>query len=156
MNKKGFTYIEMVCVLAVITVLVVITLYFLHPKFSYAKRTTFLNQANTITKAAINKYTNDSSDADDEYPDDVYKHTDVNDPHLGKICYSLSSLKDKYLKKLGDSYQGSVEICTLTNCEYKTKLWLSNDEYYIDGVIDHIDKKDLTNKVFGINHCGNN
>ena len=35
-----------------------------------------------------------------------------------------------------------------------TKVWLSNDKYYIDGVADNVKKSDLTNNVLGINRCG--
>lgn len=155
MNKHGFTYVEMVCALIVITILVSVSLYFIHPKFSYAKKKSFINQANIVVNAAINKYTSDSSDDDDGYPDDLYEHNELDDKYFGKVCYSLKSLKDKYLKKIDSKYQGSVEICYLSTCSYKTKLWLSNDEYYVDGVKGEISRKNLTSNVLGINHCGN-
>ena len=155
MKSNAFTYIEMVAALTVIVILVSITLYFVHPNLSYAKKTTFIDQANGIIKAAINKYTADSQDDDAGYPDDIYVHGIKDDKFEGRVCYNLKSLKGKYVNKLNDKFQGSIEICTSSKCDYKTKLWLSNDEYYIDGVKDNVHKKDLSNHVFGINHCGN-
>lgn len=155
MKNNAFSYVEMVCALIVITGLVTLSLYFLRPKFSKAKKDTFINQANTIAKAAISKYIADSNDDESIYPDDLYNHETGNDEYFGKVCYSLESLKDKYLKKVVDEYQGSVEVCTLSTCDYKTKIWLSNDEYYLDGIKDNVNRKDLTKSVFGINHCGN-
>ena len=156
MRNNAFTYIEMVAALTVIVVLVSITLYFVHPNLSYAQKTTFINQANNIVKAAINKYTEDSQDEDDGYPDDIYVHDKKDDKFEGRVCYNLKSLKSKYINKLSDRFQGSIEICTSSKCDYKTRLWLSNDEYYIDGVKDSIHRNNLSNHVFGINHCGNN
>lgn len=154
MKNKGFTYIEMVCALAVIVLLVSFTLYFIHPKFSWAKKNTFINQANNIVKAAINKYTSDANDDDEGIPDDVFIHNQINDEYFGRVCYSLKSLKGKYIDKLDKSFQGSVEICNLSTCGYKTKIWLSNDKYYLDGASDSISKKDLSGNVLGINRCG--
>lgn len=154
MNNKGLSYIEMVCAIAIIAVLIMIFLIFVKPKLSSAKKDTFINQANTIVKAAINKYTSESNDDEDIYPDDIYLHNKENDLYLGKVCYTLKSLKGKYLEKLDSSFQGSIEICTLSTCKYHTKLWLSNDEYYVDGVKDEITKHDLTKNVLGINRCG--
>ena len=154
MNNKGLSYIEMVCSLIIIVILVCLTLWFVKPKLLKSKKSAFINQANTIAKAAITKYTNDNNDDEDGYPDDIYYHTKDNDEYFGRVCYSLKSLKGKYVKKIDDKFQGSVEICTLSSCEYKTKVWLSNDKYYIDGVADNVKKSDLTNNVLGINRCG--
>lgn len=156
MNNRGFSYVEMVCAIIVIVILVCVSLYFIHPKFLYARENTFLSQANNIVKAAINKYTNDSQEDSDIYPDDLYPHDIVNDEYRGRVCYSLKSLKGKYIEKIDDSFQGSVEICTSSNCKYKTKIWLSNDKFFIDGAQDNVTKKQLVKHVLGINHCGNN
>ena len=154
MNKKGLTYVEMVCSLIIIVILVTITLWFIKPKLFTSKKSTFINQANNIVKAAISKYTNDGNDDEEGYPDDLYPHKKNNDEYFGRVCYSLKSLKGKYVKKISDSFQGSVEICSLSTCSYKTKIWLSNDKYYIDGVEDNVEKSNLTNRVLGINRCG--
>ena len=154
MNKKGFTYIEMVCVLIVITVIVSVLIHLIHPKFLYAKESSFINEANNIVKAAINKYTADTNDVEDLYPGDIYHHKKNNDEYFGKVCYNIKSLEGKYLKKLSDSLQGSVEICTLSSCKNKTKIWLSNDKFYLAGAEGNVSKNDLTKHVLGINRCG--
>lgn len=154
MNNKGFSYIEMVCALIVITIIVAIIIHLLHPKFIYAKESTFINQANALVKAAINKYTSDSNETDTIYPDDIYKHNLDNDEFIGRVCYNIKSLKGKYIEKLSSKYQGSIEICTLNTCKHKTKIWLSNDKYFISGATDSVSKKDLTKHVLGINRCG--
>lgn len=154
MNKKGFSHIEMACSILVISIVVAVIIHLVHPKFLYAKESTFINQANNIVKAAINKYTSDSNDAEDIYPDDIYNHLGNDDEHIGKICYNIKSLKGKYVEKLDDSFQGSVEICTLSSCKEKTKIWLSNDKFFLDGVEGLVTKKNLSKHVLGINRCG--
>ena len=154
MSKKGFSHIEMVCSILVITIIVVIIIHLIHPKFLYAKESTFIGQANNIVKAAINKYTADSNDSDDVYPDDIYDHLGITDEHLGRICYNIKSLKGKYIEKLDKSFQGSVEICTLSTCKEKTKIWLSNDKYFLAGAEGNVTKNDLSKHVLGINRCG--
>lgn len=154
MNKKGFSHIEMACSILVISIVVAVIIHLVHPKFLYAKESTFINQANNIVKAAINKYTSDSNDAEDIYPDDIYNHLENDDEHIGKICYNIKSLKGKYVEKLDDSFQGSVEICTLSSCKEKTKIWLSNDKFFLDGVEGSVTKKNLSKHVLGINRCG--
>jgi hypothetical protein len=144
----------MVASVAVITVVIFVIMLIISPKFFHTKKNTFVNQANNLVKAAINKYTNDSNE-DDGYPDDIYEHSKSNDEHFGKICYNINSLKGKYVKKIDDSYQGSIEICTLSSCEYKTKIWLSNDEFYINGHEGNVKKSSLTTHVLGISRCGN-
>jgi len=155
MNNKGFTFVEMVASLAVITVVIFVIMLIISPKFIHTKKNTFINQANNLVKAAINKYTNDSNDDDDIYPDDIYEHSKTNDEHFGKICYNIDSLKEKYVKKIDDRFQGSIEICTLSSCEYKTKIWLSNDEFYLNGEEGNVKKSSLTTHVLGISRCGN-
>jgi prepilin-type N-terminal cleavage/methylation domain-containing protein len=154
MNKKGFSYVEMVCAIFIISIIVAILIHLIHPKFLYAKESTFINQANSLIKAAISKYTSDSADVEEIYPDDIYKHHKENDEYLGRVCYNISSLKDKYVEKLSNDYQGSIEICTLSTCEYKTRIWLSNNKYFIAGAKDNVTKNDLTKHVLGINRCG--
>lgn len=153
-NNLGFTYIEMVVALIIITVLVCVSIYFIKPNLSWASKNTFIDQANNISKAAITKFTNDGMEDDDGYPDDIYKHDYYNDSYKGRVCYNLSSLRDKYIKKLDKNYQGSVEVCYGSDCTYKTKIWLSNDKFYVDGITDNVTKKTLSDHVFGINRCG--
>ncbi|MBR5663036.1 MAG: hypothetical protein IKX00_05295 [Bacilli bacterium] len=154
MNNKGFNRIEMVCSILVISIIVAVIIHLLHPKFIYAKESTFIGQANNIIKAAINKYTSDSNESDEIYPDDVYNELNISDKFVGRVCYNIKSLKGKYLEKLDSSYQGSIEICTLSDCKEKTKIWLSNDKYFLSGAEGNVSKKDLAKHVLGINHCG--
>ena len=154
MNKNGFSHVEMVCSILVIAIVVDIIIHLIHPKFLYAKESTFIGQANSIIKAAINKYTNDSNDTEDIYPDDVYSKLGLSSEYVGRVCYNLSSLKGKYVEKLDKTLQGSVEICTLSSCKEKTKIWLSNDKFFLNGAEGTITKKNLTNHVLGINRCG--
>lgn len=151
--KNGFTYLEMVVSVAIITILAIVVTLLIKPHVSKAKDSTFIDDANTIVNAAISKYANDEMESDDGYPDDIYIHDKNNDEFVGRVCYSLKSLK---LKNINDNYQGSVEICTASHCDYKTRIWLSNDKYYIDGAKDEIKKKDFKNHVLGINRCGIN
>lgn len=60
MNKKGFTLVELLAVIAILTILVIIALPNVIKLYNNAKKNTFLTEAKTIYKEAANKYITES------------------------------------------------------------------------------------------------
>ncbi len=56
MNKKGFTLVELLAVIAILAILVIIALPNVIKLYNNAKKNTFLTEARTIYKEAKNKY----------------------------------------------------------------------------------------------------
>lgn len=146
-NSKGFTLVELLAVIIVLTVVILIALRAVIPQMEKGRRKAFTDEANTIGKAAINKYTADLQREDGS--DDLFNGEEVN-----SVCYDFDTLKDTYIKKYDDSYKGSIEVCTSGKCGYMTKLWLTNGEYYISGSIDPITTFDISLTKINISNCG--
>ena len=60
MNKKGFTLVELLAVIAILAILVIIALPNVIKLYNNAKKNTFLTEAKTIYKEAANKYITES------------------------------------------------------------------------------------------------
>ena len=60
MNKKGFTLVELLAVIAILAILVIIALPNVIKLYNDAKKNTFLTEAKTIYKEAANKYITES------------------------------------------------------------------------------------------------
>ena len=75
--------------------------------------------------------------------------------YLGRVCYNLSSLKDKYVKRLSDKYDGSIEVCYSSKCMYRTKIWLTNGHFNLNGARDVVIMSDLKDSPKMIHNCGN-
>ena len=154
MNKNGYTLTELVAVIVILVIAISLTIASVLPQMIRAKKESFVDEANNIAQAAINKYTNE--DVSDDDLDDLYNHDDEeNDIYIGRVCYSLESLKNKYVKRLSDDYVGSVEICYSSNCLYRTKVWLTNGKYYLDGARDTVIISDILDDAQKLNNCGN-
>ncbi len=60
MNKKGFTLVELLAVIAILAILVIIALPNVIKLYNNAKKNTFLTEAKTVYKEAANKYITES------------------------------------------------------------------------------------------------
>ena len=132
MNRKGFTIVEL---LAVMTILLVMTFFgylTLHKSFEKNRLKTFLAEALIISEGAKNRYQDDRMKNDFAY--DLFTGISAS-----KSCYTYeSALKNRYVTKYSKKYIGSVEVCHDTDCDYDTKIWLTDGEHYLNGVItDH-------------------
>ena len=153
MKNKGYTLTELVCVIVILAIAVTLTLSAIVPQMLRARKTSFIDEANAISKAAINKYT--TEEVHSNKSDDVYIHDDNDDKYLGRVCYNLSSLKDKYVKRLSDKYDGSIEVCYSSKCMYRTKIWLTNGHFNLNGARDVVIMSDLKDSPKMIHNCGN-
>lgn len=138
-NKKGFTLVELTAV--IILLVVIITMATLNYMSSYnnGKISSFVDEAFVISEGAINKYSDDRLVK--KYSGDVFLSK-----NNAKRCYPIKPLLGRYVSKGDENYHGSVEICTATNCSYKTKIWLSDGVNYLNGVIvdDTLSTDDVT------------
>lgn len=148
--KRAYTITEFVAALVILVIIVCLALTAIRPQIKRAKKESFVNEANKIIKIAVNKYT--SEIINDESVDDLYNHD--NDDFKGKVCYNISDLKGKYLKKLKKSYKGSIEICYSSSCLYNSRIWLTNGKYYINGSMEPVIIGDVENKIRNVESCG--
>ena len=152
MNNKGFTLTE---ILAVIFIIMILSLFAFtnHIKsLNNGKIKTFLNEVATISDGALNKYADDRLNKN--FSNNLFQGTSTT-----KACYVFkSALKDEFVTKYSDDYVGSVEVCYGTDCDYKTKVWLTNGEYYINGKVTDLllSKSDVDSQFTSDNYltCG--
>ena len=151
-NKKGFTLIELLSVLILLVVIVTIAMLNFMPTFEDSKKRALLDEAHVFSQGVMNKYNDDRLSK--TYYSDVFASRNAE-----KKCYTIKSLFDRYVQKDNNKkYEGSIEVCTSNSCTYKTKLWLTNGDYYLNGVIvdedldlDSIDDEKYTEYF---NSCG--
>jgi len=129
MNKKGFTLVEL---LAVMTILLVMSFFLVrsfHKSFEKNRAKSFLSEALIISEGARNRYQDDR--LADNFVNDYF-----NGMYEDKSCYNYSSaLKNSFISKYSNKYIGSVEVCHGMECDYNTKIWLTDGEHYLNGVI---------------------
>lgn len=128
MKKNGFTLVELLAVIVVIGLIVTLAVTNVIPIFRKSKTKGFANDAITLAEAAKLKYKDDKLNNID---DDLYEGSIP-----GKKCYSIEDyLLGEYASNLNTRIQGSVEVCYGLNCDYDTKIWMSDGSRYINGKI---------------------
>lgn len=127
-NKKGFTLIELLSVLILLVVIITIATLNLIPSFDKGKKSSIVDEAFVFEQGVMNKYNDDRLNK--TYASDLFSSKNSN-----KRCYSLKSLIGPYVSKDDKKYFGSMEVCTGESCTYKTKAWISDGDYYLNGVI---------------------
>ena len=127
-NNKGFTLIELLAVIILLILIIVMAIVNLMPSYDKGEKKSFVNEAFVFSEGAINKYSDDR--LQNYFVDDIFYGLNNN-----KSCYSINDLKGSYVNKADKNYSGSVELCNGPECTYKTKIWITNGEYYINGVI---------------------
>ena len=138
-NKKGFTLVELLSVMILLIIIVsMVTLNYM-PSFENGKKKSLVDEAFVISEGGLNKYSDDRLEK-------VFTADLFNSKNANKRCYSIKSLFGKYVSKSNKNYHGSLEICTGDTCTYKTKIWLSDGEYYLTGKIvdDTLSADDMT------------
>ncbi|MCR5788066.1 MAG: prepilin-type N-terminal cleavage/methylation domain-containing protein [Bacilli bacterium] len=151
-KSNGFTLAELLATIVIISVVLTIAIVAVLPRITESRIGAFVNDTVTFTEAARNKYKDDRLERD--YPEDLYHNT-----VSGKKCYSVKdTLIGKYIKT-NNSYTGSIEVCHGQDCDYETKVWLTNGRYYLEGEIidDNTDIKPLIKESYSgsnQNTCG--
>jgi len=122
-NKKGFTLVELLSVIVILSVVVLIATNAVVPMADSAKKQVFATEANEIIKHAWALYGKNGS---------------------GTKCYSYQEILDGgTLEKNDENYNGSVLIENVDG-KMKYKIWLSNGTNLIDGKYSDITPDDVT------------
>lgn len=115
LNKKGFTLVELLSVIVILSVIVLIATNAVVPMADSAKKQVLAMEANTLVKAAQTLY--------------------VQDGASGSKCYSYEELINSGLiEKDDDAYTGSISIEVDGEGNYSYKIWLSNGQYIVNGI----------------------
>ena len=120
MNKKGFTLVELLAVIAILAILVIIALPNVIKLYNNAKKNSFLTEAKTIYKEAANKYITESMKGN-------------------KVSYINSN--NKYTSSLDLNSDKDLQYCiNLDNSGNVINMSVLNNEYYLEYSSD----KDIT------------
>lgn len=123
LNKKGFTLVELLSVIVILSVVVLIATNAVVPMMGSAKKQVFATEANEIIKHAWNLYGKNGS---------------------GTKCYSYQEiLEGGTLSKNDENYNGSVLIEN-NDGKMTYRIWLSNGTNLIDGKEADISPDDVT------------
>lgn len=124
MKKEGFTLVELLSVIVILSVVVLIATNAVIPMMSSAKKQVLATEANTILGIAKNLYASDGAS--------------------GSKCYSYQDiLNTGKLDKNDEDYSGSFYISSQGNGSYDIKVWLSNGTNLIDGKTPDISSDDV-------------
>ena len=124
LNKKGFTLVELLSVIVILSVVVLIATNAVIPMMSNAKKQVLATEANTILGAAKSLYATDGA--------------------TGSKCYSYDDvIKSGLISKSDDGYSGSFLIESNGNGGYSIKVWLSNGTNMIDGKTPDLTSEDV-------------
>ena len=124
LNKKGFTLVELLSVIVILSVIVLIATNAVVPMADSAKKQVLAMEANTLVKAAQTLYVQNSSSS--------------------SACYTYDELMNSGLiEKDDDSYRGSISIEVDGNGKYTYKIWLSNGQYMINGITPDVTSDDV-------------
>ena len=127
MNRKGFTLVELLAVIAILALLVIIALPNVLSMFNKAKKDTFLTEAKNIFKESASKYISDN----------------IHNSNEGNIyCKSETDSKNPLDMDLGDTYYYIEK--DKTGKTIKFVVW--NSSGYVTKIIgDNVMLNDVTN-----------
>lgn len=113
LNRKGFTLVELLSVIVILSVVVLIATNAVVPMMSSAKKQVLATEANKFIATAKTLY--------------------VNQGASGTKCYSYDEIINSGLiEKNDETYTGSFLI-EENNGKYTYKIWLSNGTNLVDG-----------------------
>ncbi len=138
MNKKGFTLVELLSVIVILSVIVLIATNAVVPMADSAKKQVLAMEANTLVTAAQTLYVQDGASS--------------------SKCYTYDELiSSGLIEKEDESYTGSISIEIGENGNYSYKIWLSNGQYMINGVSPDVTSDDVEASADGASTtCGVN
>ncbi len=113
MNRKGFTLVELLSVIVILSVVILIATNAVIPMTDKAKKQVLATEANKFIAAAKTLYVNEKSS--------------------GTKCFSYDEvINSGLIEKNDEAYTGSFLI-EENNGKYSYKIWLSNGTNLIDG-----------------------
>lgn len=124
LNKKGFTLVELLSVIVILSVIVLIATNAVVPMADSARKQVLAMEANTLVKAAQTLYVQNNSG--------------------NSACYSYDELINSGLiEKDDENYTGSISIEVGEDGNYTYNIWLSNGQYMINGVSPDVTSDDV-------------
>lgn len=123
-NRSGFTLVELLSVIVILSVVVLIATNAVIPMMGQAKKQVLATEANTILGAAKSMYANDGAS--------------------GSKCYSYQDvINSGKIDKTDENYSGSFLIESNGNGTYNILVWLSNGTNMINGKAPDISADDV-------------
>ena len=124
LNKKGFTLVELLSVIVILSVVILIATNAVLPAANNAKKEVLAGEANFVIQQA-GPYA-------------------AKDGVTTSKCYSFQDLKDAgVVEKRDDAYHGSLLITIDDKGKTNYKVWLSNGTFMIDGVENRVESSDV-------------
>ena len=124
LDKRGFTLVELLSVIVILSVIVLIATNAVVPMADSAKKQVLAMEANTLVTAAQTLYVQENSSS--------------------TKCYTYDEIINSCLiEKNDDAYTGSISIEVDGERNYTYKIWLSNGQYIINGVAPDVTSDDV-------------
>ncbi len=123
LNKKGFTLVELLSVIVILSVVVLIATNAVVPMMGQAKKQVLATEANKFMGAAKSLY--------------------VKDGAAGTKCYSYEEvINSNIIEKNDEAYTGSFLI-EEKDGKYSYRIWLSNGTNMVDGKTPDVSSDDV-------------
>ncbi len=123
-NKSGFTLVELLSVIVILSVVVLIATNAVVPMMNDARRQVLATEANKFMMAAQNLYVKDNAS--------------------GTKCYSYEEvINSGLIEKNDEAYAGSFLIESNGEGKYTYKIWLSNGTNAVLGKSPDVTSKDV-------------
>ncbi len=123
-NKRGFTLVELLSVIVILSVVVLIATNAVVPMMNDAKKQVLATEANKFMMAAQNLY--------------------VKENLTGTKCYTYEEvINSGIIEKNDAAYAGSFLIESNENGKYTYKIWLSNGTNAVLGKSPDVTSKDV-------------
>lgn len=123
-NKKGFTLVELLSVIVILSVVILIATNAVLPAANNAKKEVLAGEANFIIQQA-GPYA-------------------AKDGVTTSKCYSFEDLKNaSVIDKQDDAYHGSILVSLDEKGKATYRVWLSNGTFMVDGVENRVDASDV-------------
>lgn len=116
LNKKGFTLVELLAVIVVLSVIMLLAVNAIVPRMNSARKNAFVTEAQVYLKAAETWYQNQLLQG-----------------VTPARCVTVETLNNGYVNKDSNKYVGSVEVKKDANGKMTYTIWISNDEFQITG-----------------------
>ena len=143
-NKKGFTLVELLAVIVVLAIIILIAMPSVLSSMEKARKNSFAVEANEVIRAAQT----------------AYADAVMNGKASGNnVCIPYNYLKNGFLEKHDDNYNGSVLITiNPTSGQASYKIYLSNSNYTVDSSkntpdIDSSKVNQVTSSTTASNDC---